>query len=332
MLCLKHKIQDRLRTKLIFRLAGALVVSISLAGCNKGLDLKPDLTSQEAYTAKINKDLKDIGPSKQEAYNWAVQDLSLEDIRTRYSGSNYRQIAESELDKKSATSKTQLTALQARVKSVVNDLLKIQVEASNERIEKNFFGPQFKFDIKVSNASSRDVSKIAWNASLYLDGSEKPSVTTVIWSLYESTGGLKAGQASSEIVQVGSFRPPEEWVNLTSMNAKTRKVVLELGNVYDFNNKSYVDSDNEKISVLQKTPALAEKLKLALSAPDEPLVAPAKSTSRQVNRTTCNNQCTNGNCVRTFPDGTQEQWQAQRRFDPLTQNWGWDTTTNACGI
>lgn len=317
---------------LFLRLAGALFISLSLAACSKGLDKKPDFTSQEAYTAQINKDLTDIGEAKKEAFNWSVQGVAFDDLRSRHLASTYRQIAESELDRKSTASKAQAAELQASIQTVVDDLLKIQAEVSNERIEKDFFGTQFKFDIKVNNTSSRDVSKIAWNASLFLDGSDTPVATSAEWSLYESTGGLKAGQVASQTIQVGSFNPPREWVNLTSLNAKTRKVVLKLRNVYDFNNQSYVDSSNVKLEALRQVPVIVEKLKLALSAPDVPVAKQVtQSSTQQVNRTSCTNQCTNGSCIRTFPDGTQEKWQAPRNLDPLTQNWGWDTTTNACG-
>lgn len=50
------------------------------------------------------------------------------------------------------------------------------------------------------------------------------------------------------------------------------------------------------------------------------------------NTVTCNNSCSNGRCVRTFADGRKEVWQAPRKFNPLTNNWEWDTNTNACGI
>lgn len=50
-----------------------------------------------------------------------------------------------------------------------------------------------------------------------------------------------------------------------------------------------------------------------------------------VNRVTCSNQCVNGNCLRTFPNGRKERWEAPRVFNPMTQNWDWDTQTNGCG-
>jgi hypothetical protein len=54
-----------------------------------------------------------------------------------------------------------------------------------------------------------------------------------------------------------------------------------------------------------------------------------KVTTRQVNRTSCTNNCVNGSCVRTFPDGRTERWQAQRVYDAMSSDWKWDT--NSCG-
>ena len=48
-----------------------------------------------------------------------------------------------------------------------------------------------------------------------------------------------------------------------------------------------------------------------------------------VRQLTCQNNCVNGSCVRTFPDGRKERWQAPRVFDSLTNDWKWET--NSCG-
>jgi len=69
---------------------------------------------------------------------------------------------------------------------------------------------------------------------------------------------------------------------------------------------------------------------LAHSKPKPASSQAARTTSHNVLR--CSNACRNGFCVRTFEDGRQERWQAPRKFDPHANNWGWDTTTNACGL
>jgi hypothetical protein len=312
-----------------------ILLCLSVAGCSKGLDLKPDFSSHELYKVKINKDLKEIGDAKKEAFNWAVDDISIDDLGKNHKDHSYLQIAKIEIDKKVDLSKKELPDGRAKILSVLEELKKVQVEAFNPRIVGDFFGAQFKFDTKISNLSSYDFSKLVWIASLYLNGSDTAVAKASVVTHYESSGGLRTNQVGTETIKVGSFNPPEGWVNLAAQNAKELKVVLELDNAFDFSNKSYIETQLlERVNYLAEVPAIAEKYKVALEKKDEPTPATQSvtSTTKQVNRTTCNNQCTNGNCVRTFPDGTQENWQAPRKYDALSQNWGWDTSTNACGL
>jgi len=57
-----------------------------------------------------------------------------------------------------------------------------------------------------------------------------------------------------------------------------------------------------------------------------------RSLTKAQNSLTCHNQCVNGDCLRTFPNGRKERWQAPRVYNPLNNNWEWDTSTNACGL
>jgi hypothetical protein len=65
------------------------------------------------------------------------------------------------------------------------------------------------------------------------------------------------------------------------------------------------------------------------SPPPRPVRVAARTEQRNV--VSCTNRCVNGSCVRTFADGRTERWQAPRVYDPMTRNWTWDVTTNACG-
>lgn len=51
--------------------------------------------------------------------------------------------------------------------------------------------------------------------------------------------------------------------------------------------------------------------------------------STQQNTVSCTNDCFNGSCVRTFPNGRKERWQAPRKFNPISGDWEWDV--NSCG-
>lgn len=80
---------------------------------------------------------------------------------------------------------------------------------------------------------------------------------------------------------------------------------------------------------IRKSIAKAEADERRKAQAPAPTPTRATATSRNVLR--CSNDCVNGNCVRTFEDGRKERWQAPRRYNPLTSNWEWDITTNACG-
>ena len=80
-----------------------------------------------------------------------------------------------------------------------------------------------------------------------------------------------------------------------------------------------------------KETATDDLCKVVLAFYDESHIKTVRSTSNSRNVITCHNECQNGSCVRTFPGGRKERWQAPRVFDSISQNWGWDTTTNACG-
>lgn len=76
----------------------------------------------------------------------------------------------------------------------------------------------------------------------------------------------------------------------------------------------------------------ADEAKRAEAAQKAARAREVASTTNSVNRLSCHNECFNGSCTRTFSDGRKERWQAPRKFNPFTQNWEWDTTTNACGM
>ena len=40
---------------------------------------------------------------------------------------------------------------------------------------------------------------------------------------------------------------------------------------------------------------------------------------------TCNTRCVNGDCYRTYSDGSQMHFQAVQRFNALTRQWEWDS-------
>jgi hypothetical protein len=51
-----------------------------------------------------------------------------------------------------------------------------------------------------------------------------------------------------------------------------------------------------------------------------------EATNQQLAQSnTCSVNCVNGNCVRTWPNGRSERFQAPRKFNPFTSQWEWDS-------
>jgi hypothetical protein len=91
------------------------------------------------------------------------------------------------------------------------------------------------------------------------------------------------------------------------------------------------ESEEPEPKGMTRLRALAQRNLAGLTAPaPTPRATVATTTSRNVLR--CTNQCVNGMCVRTFENGRKERWNAPRKFNPFTNNWEWDVTTNACGM
>lgn len=104
------------------------------------------------------------------------------------------------------------------------------------------------------------------------------------------------------------------------------------------NSQAMLEKLKQQKAIVEKTEKALPKVdeKLIISLLTEPVqdVLPepsgnTSSASTQRNFTSCTNQCVNGNCLRTFPDGSQERWQAPRKYDPFSGDWKWDTS--GCG-
>ena len=79
----------------------------------------------------------------------------------------------------------------------------------------------------------------------------------------------------------------------------------------------------------RSTPASFDKV-FAQTALAKERAAQSRPSAPPRGRTlSCTNRCVNGSCVRTFPDGRTERWEAPRVLDPFTNNWKWDTSS--CG-
>jgi hypothetical protein len=69
-----------------------------LSGCSKGLDRTPDYTSEETYRAIINQASSEATPAELEAFDYAVSNLTIEQLAVKYKGMSFRKLAKTELE------------------------------------------------------------------------------------------------------------------------------------------------------------------------------------------------------------------------------------------
>lgn len=60
-----------------------------------------------------------------------------------------------------------------------------------------------------------------------------------------------------------------------------------------------------------------------LDSQESPQFPPAPAS--RAGHTTCSTRCVNGDCYRTYSDGRRVRFQAQRKFNPVTSQWEWDS-------
>lgn len=132
------------------------------------------------------------------------------------------------------------------------------------------------------------------------------------------------------MVRVQTGGTPEGCVEILAPEAVSRMLKQPWSGKGIFRN---IDKTREAGVALPDIKALAAKREAVLKkrVATERAVRTQQARSVSTKALTCTNECFNGACVRTFPNGRKERWQAPRAFNPMTQNWDWDITTNACG-
>lgn len=229
----------------MIRVTAAAACLLALAGCGKGLDRTPDLSSLENYKAKLNEIFSEIPPAEQEAFNWVANQMSFELLKQHYSGKTYRQFAVGALDKAIPDAKAMITELEQQKKKfdpILEDVLKIGVTTSDPGLRHANFNQEFEFTAQIDNHSSLDLSAARWIARLYLDDAKEPAAAKEVYVSFKSEGGLRSGQSSTQRIRPERFPSmSHEWQTLAVKNAKSYRVEMEIGDAYGFDDKSFFE-------------------------------------------------------------------------------------------
>lgn len=235
-------------------------------------------------------------------------------------------------------------AIESLNKSSIKDLLaNIEATAANGKHLQN--EPQDKTKVQISsiNLSDEGVDAV-FNRIHEADVQGVFDYRQVQTNVY--VDGFKFNDGFITCIGISSIsarkpvdrnqRWPENWVGKIRLqdggNVDGCKNVVAQNAVVELFNQDWTENGLLKDFSRVREDGIPTPSPATLSKLKEKKTKPQKAQTTSKNALTCTNHCVNGDCLRTFENGRKERWQAPRTFNLLTNNWEWDTLTNACGL
>ncbi|WP_426079007.1 hypothetical protein [Janthinobacterium sp. PSPC3-1] len=246
----------------------AIILSLAITACSKGLD-KPLVTSAgiDAYKVSLAEAAKGMDKSQAEAFDWAVSDLSIDALNSRYPGKTPREIIRGEVQDILGKAPAQIVELEKQASvwnAAAQEIHKVTSEETTFTLAKDFFGLQPRIETTLRNGSKYGYSTLKWRAELYLDGSDKPTAVTEQLDLYKNQGGFSSGETVHRKFSVGFVTGDNNWTTLEIQNAKHRLVTLVVipEGAQDFGERLIAGaSPVPKLEQIKQTLEMAKSLK-----------------------------------------------------------------------
>lgn len=221
------------------RFAFVLPLVCLLAACGKGLDKKLDTTgNDDAFNTSFWAANKDMTQADKDAWSWAVQDLSINNIRSKYPDSTLRQVIRGEAQSVLTEAVPRIAELEASKKSYDDTLKDLNnITTSNVILSDKDWQKPLGFDIH--NGSHLPVGKLAWNAWLYINGEDKPVASAYLDDHFRQ--GLPAGANAHHDYSYADTLS-SAWFSPAVVNAKSREIVVEVDpdSVENFKEERYM--------------------------------------------------------------------------------------------
>lgn len=247
----------------IARFFTLILVSALLAACGKGLDKKPDFSSYEIYKPKIDSDFSEAKPSEVDAFNFAVSNLSFDQLKAKYNGKSYRDIAKEELRDYLSSMKKQLAeaeSLKPEMDKKMAEIAKVKVEVTgSELTHDTFFDKRdLVYGFHITNESNVSLSKVQLSAVLKINGRADAIYE---WSpVIKFDNGLRPGESASYKGSMVGFLSFAQPITLEVREAKSREVILVPTDMADFS-ESWLIGDGTALSLLNSLPGKIEQTK-----------------------------------------------------------------------
>ncbi|MFQ6310094.1 hypothetical protein [Lysobacter capsici] len=216
------------------------------------------------YRASFEPVYAEMNAHEREAFDWAVSDLDQATLHGRYPNGSAREVIRGEVRSVLRDYPKALRTLQAeyeRLASVRAELVKVTARGGFA-IEKDFFGFQPTITSEITNGSRYPISRLAWEAALYLNGAGDPFATARVTSDFRSRNGLRPGDTYKVTSIVGFVKGDDRWTSLEVRNAHSVRVALTpvLTSIEDFAGRQYLAVDTaRKLKSMRIARAAAER-------------------------------------------------------------------------
>ena len=213
-----------------FVIAGALLLS----ACTKSPLDAPMLMGkgQEAFALDMAERKEKMRPLEVEAFNWAVDGLSYEQLIKEVPNKSPREVIRLAISNSKAIYDKEFPENEKAVveyETVRDELKKITTSDLTLHNQKTFFGHMPKLKFSADNNSKFDIGSMYWIASLYINGSDKPEARRQLSMFYKNSKPLamKAGNSYTESHNIGFVSGDPEWTSQTVLQASTNEVRVQ---------------------------------------------------------------------------------------------------------
>lgn len=215
-----------------------ITLLLFLHGCGKGVDAKLETHNEQAYRKSLNSAWQDMSADQQNAFNWAVSNLTLDQLIAKYPSMTPKTVITSEADEYIQLKTRETAEISAALAKDANRLaqeaqLLSDIDAELSKISakgisiSNSVGFGKEFIFTTTNGSEYDISSATWDAWLFIDSEERSDRHCRIHAYYKTRGGMPSGRTVKHSFEVG-FMNCENWDTLEVRNARTKHFKLQL--------------------------------------------------------------------------------------------------------
>lgn len=257
----------------------AILLALTLAGCDRGLDRTFDTSSNDAFAKSIEKMVSEASAQEAEIFRAHAPFLMMGAVLQAFTGettdfskltgrqaiSNLLQKSVAEQEGKVAEIADEMKTIEEQKAAVANVIDKIQLlnpEYSPRSTSKEFFESSYGQEVRfqVVNGSHVPLRSIRVQVSMFIDGKQEPAASSETFHIFQN--GLDQGKQSlARVWPAGAFSNDGGWDKLSIQKATDRRVTVMLQEVenYDKQTLARVKPEDEA-AVLSKMESAKAKL------------------------------------------------------------------------